>query len=66
MKVYILEHQGEDDPSFIRVGVYASRELVGQGILGEIEDYERVSDTEEWCETEEGKWFVTEETVINE
>ena len=41
-------------------GVYATKAAAMDSIPGFIEDYERMSDTEEVFDTTEGTWFVTE------
>lgn len=59
MKVFTLEHMDFDGLQ----GVFHDRESALNLITGEEEDYERMSDTEEYFETSYGQWVVTEWVV---
>ena len=63
MHIFILESKdGEGYPAIIQ-GVYASKELACAEMRGEMVDYERISDTEEWFETDERTYYITREEL---
>ena len=64
MKIYILEHKAKHMDITLPAGVFATKQLASEAMQGEMVDYERMSDTEEYFETDEGDYFITEEEVI--
>ena len=62
MKVFVLETGQEPSEQYI-LGVYSSKELACSAMEGEMEDYERISDGEEFYETTEAFYTISEQEV---
>lgn len=60
MIVYILAFNNPAIDEWLIEGVFYDRASALILITGEEEDYERMSDTEEFFETSNGEWVITE------
>ena len=66
MKVFILEGKYREGDITLMQGIYSSKELACAAMQGEMVDYERISDTEEMYETDEGIYYITDATLDEE
>lgn len=62
MNVYILSLK-TNELDWYTEGVYSSEQNALEMLTGEPEDYERMSDTEQYFETSTGKWVIEEWVV---
>ena len=66
MQVFILEGKCRESDPAVMQGVYSSKELACAAMQGEMIDYERISDIEEFYETDENIYYLTDVTVDTE